>query len=648
MTPRLLAALLAFLAVAWPAWGQAARYEVSLSIDPAARTLQGQAVVRTAAAAPVLRLSSALIVQAVTVDGTPVEFRHEQDVLRLSRPLAAGASVAVAYGGAAPEPAGQKGPFLAGIRLDEDGGVLPEQAGWYPMAGAIEAFRLDLTVLGGQVGVAPGRIVEEIREGERYRAQFAVDHPIDGMPVFTGPYRIAEKRAGGIRVRTYFHAELADKSETYLSAAAGYLEHYGRQIGAYPYPAFHVVSSPLPVGLGYPYMTYIGRRVLQLPFIVHTSLPHEVLHSWWGNAVFVDYDSGNWAEGLTTFMADYALAGRRNPQAQRDMRARWLADYAALPESRETSLADFRGRVHGAAQVVGYHKAAMLFHMLENRLGSDVFARGLRLFWEQQRFRVAGWRDLRAAFETVSGQDLSSFFAQWLQRTGAPELTLADSVVTRQDSGYSVRFQLGQSGSPYDLRVPVRLRTEAGEEAHIVSLSTATGTVNLQSASRPLALSLDPDFDLFRRLPPGDAPALLREVMLAETVALEIEPGDAAFAEAARQLAGRLAEGRVGGADGPRLLIGRPDWIAARAQGPLAAPPGVFDRNPGTARVWVRRDSQGRLAAMVAARDAQAVADLMRPLPHYGSKSYLVFDGRRALSHGIWSEPPGSTTVRFE
>jgi len=27
--------------------------------------------------------------------------------------------------------------------------------------------------------------------------------------------------------------------------------------------------------------------------------------------------------------------------------------------------------------------------------------------------------------------------------------------------------------------------------------------------------------------------------------------------------------------------------------------------------------------------------DLLRPLPHYGSRSYLVFDGRRAIDNGI-------------
>lgn len=67
-----------------------------------------------------------------------------------------------------------------------------------------------------------------------------------------------------------------------------------------------VVASPLPTGFGMPTLTYLGADVLRLPFIRKTSLGHEILHNWWGNGVYVDYTRGNWSEGLTTLMADYA------------------------------------------------------------------------------------------------------------------------------------------------------------------------------------------------------------------------------------------------------------------------------------------------------------------------------------------------------
>ena len=43
--------------------------------------------------------------------------------------------------------------------------------------------------------------------------------------------------------------------------------------------------------------TLLGRQVLKLPFIVKTSLGHEILHQWFGNSVYIDFVAGNWAEG---------------------------------------------------------------------------------------------------------------------------------------------------------------------------------------------------------------------------------------------------------------------------------------------------------------------------------------------------------------
>ena len=626
-------------------------YDMTLTLDPLEGGLQGSVVVRPEAdGRPALRLAPELTVESVRVDGAAIAYERQGSQLRPGVPFGPRLPLEVIYSGRLAEPPAQNGPLQQAMLIGAEGSFLPDNAGWYPvLSGPIDGYTLDLTVMSGHNGVAPGRLLSEEQDGERYRARFAVEHAIDGIAVFAGPYEIAERRLGEIRLRTYFHAELRPRSAAYLDGVEIYLQRYGAQIGAYPFSAFHVVSSPLPVGLGYPYLTYIGRRVLQLPFILYTSLPHEVLHSWWGNGVFVDYGRGNWAEGLTTYMADYALAGARGPQAQREMRARWLADYAALPSGRDGPLTGFRARTHGAAQVIGYHKAAMLFHMLEKQIGAAAFAEGLREFWRQQKLHTAGWRDLQRAFEQTSGQSLSGFFAQWLQRTGAPQLVLDGAVVEETATGYRVRMKLGQQGQAYDLSVPVRLETEAGATTTTVALPQGSEEIALDSVARPTLLSVDPDFDLFRRLPPGDAPALLREVMLAETVALEVEEGDAAYARAARQLAARLAEGRIrDGADasGPLLRIGRTAWLGERAGGKPPVP--TEENGAGTALVRVGRDGDGRLVATIAAHDAAALTALLRPLPHYGSKSYIDFDGSRAVRHGVLQEPPRSTTIYFD
>ena len=80
---------------------------------------------------------------------------------------------------------------------------------------------------------------------------------------------------------------------------------YNELLGDYPFEKFAVVDNFFASGYGMPSYTLLGSQVLRLPFIIYTSLGHEVCHNYWGNSVYVDYGSGNWCEGLTTYCADY-------------------------------------------------------------------------------------------------------------------------------------------------------------------------------------------------------------------------------------------------------------------------------------------------------------------------------------------------------
>ena len=65
-----------------------------------------------------------------------------------------------------------------------------------------------------------------------------------------------------------------------------------------------------------PSFTLLGSRIIRFPFILQTSYPHEVLHNWFGNGVYIHPDSGNWAEGLTTYLADHLLSEQRGMGGQ--------------------------------------------------------------------------------------------------------------------------------------------------------------------------------------------------------------------------------------------------------------------------------------------------------------------------------------------
>jgi uncharacterized iron-regulated protein len=509
----------------------------------------------------------------------------------------------------------------------EQAAFLPGESGWYPrIAGELASYEVTLELPAGHVGVVPGTLVEESREGGRYRARFSFPAPGEAIDLMIGPYRVEERThraASGqaIRLRTYLHPEVAGLASGYLDSVAGYLELYEKRIGDYPFDSFSVVSSPTPTGYGMPSLTYLGVEVLKLPFIRATSLGHEVLHNWWGNGVYVDYARGNWAEGLTTFMADYAYREREGEAAAREMRLAWLRDVAAVAPGQDEPLSAFRARTHATSQITGYRKAGMVFVMLRDALGAAAFDEALRTFWREQRFKPAAWSDLQRAFEAASGQNLERFFAQWLTRRGAPRVHIA---------GASARsVTLVQDAPAYALRVPVVLD---GRTTQILELTDERQTFALSANAGEIAL--DPDLRVLRRLLPDEAPPILRAMMVASSPRLEVL--SPSLLPAGRALAQQLFDHPPG--DGqPTLVIGEhreiDAWLAARGLKRLV------EAAKGTAQAWMQPDA-GAPLAVVSVRDADSLAALSRPLPHYGAQSFVVFDGAKALERGVWPSRP--------
>lgn len=545
----------------------------------------------------------------------------------------------------------------SGAFASVEGSFLPNYAEWMAVnPGERVTYRLTLDVPKSFRAVATGSLESEKEADGRRIAVFKANA---GWPptVFVGPYEVSEKTLNALRIRTYFPKSLVKLAPSYLDAAAGYLSHFQTLIGPYPHPEFHIVSAPVPVGLGFPNLTYIGERILPLPFIRKRSLAHEVLHAWWGNGVGVDYETGNWSEGLTTYLADYGLTEVRDLKKAWEMRLGWLRDYAALPAKRDTTLEAFRSRGHDASQVVGYDKSAFLFHMLKQEIGKAAFEKGLQALWRDYKDKVAGWRELRGIFETASGKGLDWFFEQWVERVGAPSIRIADPKIEREDDVQSVEFTLAQSTPVYRLRVPVVIETGSKTIRKSVRLEKRAQRFSIDLPGPIKSLSVDPGHDLFRRLAPGEAAPILRDVTLSNRVTAIVATANKEIQITARKLARRLADGKFTlqtkpastVPSGPVMVIGtQAETAAFLKRTGLPTRPEILD-GKGSGRAWViRRGAKAGPLLVVEARDAASLAALVRPLPHYKKQSYIVFDGRKAIDRGVWPAKASPLTVAFD
>ncbi|MBS9402223.1 hypothetical protein KG088_01090 [Halomonas sp. TRM85114] len=641
---------LLWLAAAGLAWGVSTDVpgarSLTIQLDPTGRGLQGELRQVLPAGGSFRLLEGLRVTSARRGDETLAVTRNAEGRWRIppgSDSADGEVPVTLRWRGTLPE-ADERDHY----RLAVDSSLLPTRAGWYPHLGdAAGPLSLTVRVPEGQRAVGSGSLQEERRVEDDYLARF--HHPrTREVAIAAGPWRLREREVGGVRLRTLFPKGLDEAfAETYLERTAEHLVLFQARLGRLPYSSFTIAASPAPVGLAFPGFTLLGERVIPLPFIPHTSLPHELMHAWWGAGVAIDYPNGNWAEALTTYLADHALAKQRGEAET--MRRRWLADLAALPPEQEFALVDFRGGPDPAGRLIGYQHGAMLFHMLRQRIGDEAFDRGLRRLAEEWMHRTADWSALIDAFGEAAGVSQQAFLAPWLTRPARPSLHLESVRVQARNGGYRLGGVLIQRGNhaPWSLDVPLLVETEEGPVSVTRPLDSLRDAFEVPLASRPLSLEVDPGSDLLRH--PGPTPAILRQLTLDPTT--RVLALDDAHRHLARQVLGRKAEALAASADlqdapgSPLLVIGSTtalrEWRQANG---LPAPPQPLE-TAGQARFWM---IPGQRTGLLGGDDADALARLAASLRHHGQRSYVVqgHDGKTEQV-GTWAIEENPLRVTF-
>jgi hypothetical protein len=548
--------------------------------------------------------------------------------------------------------------------IDQDGVFLNGYSGWYPkVPGALVRFELSLTLPPGWLAVSQGAGPEVEETGRGVRVLWREDQPQDEIHLSAGRYSLYRKPTGHGEAQAYLRLPDDALADRYLDATERYLSRYSKLIGEYPYAKFALVENFWETGYGMPSFTLLGSRVLRLPFILHSSYPHEILHNWWGNGVFVDYQSGNWSEGLTAYLADHLnqeIDGRGADYRRDQLKA--YADYVA--EGKDFPLTEFRGRHGSASQAIGYGKMLMTTHMLRVSLGDDEFRRGLQRFYQQNRFSIAGFDQLRLAMEVAGNRDLSAFFDSWTERTGAAELNLGRVRFAREANGsYRVSGSVhqAQADPAFPMTVPIVVHGERGRPQVVDAVfdgRSAQFEATLPAA--PVRLAVDPRFETFRQLLPEESPTSLSNLFGADAGLMLIPAAAPAELRSAYRAAAQVWQ------------QGHPDWETAldsdydslpkdvpvwlfgwenRFVGELNDASDAFALDPDQRALTLNgtrydgrqtppetvEDGDLSLAltasrgaqplGWVAAAQADALPGLARKLPHYGKYGFLIFSG---------------------
>ncbi|UCD37756.1 MAG: hypothetical protein JSW54_13200 [Fidelibacterota bacterium] len=541
--------------------------------------------------------------------------------------------VRVEYAGRRAEDTGQasfsreKIAMSISATISEEGVFLAPSGGFYPRADEqLSLFKTKIHLPPGWDAVSEGDRTVVSKTDQASQLAYQTAHPVDGIFVSAATWDVNRKRVGGVDFYTFFFPEDTSLARQYLDMSIRYVNMYSRMISPYPFSKFAVVENFFPTGYGMPSYTVLGRSVVRLPFIVHTSLGHEVLHNWWGNSVYIG-EGGNWCEGLTTYQADYLYKLNSSEAEARQYRKDILKDYTVYVEQgNDFPPSQFTSRSDMSTRAVGYGKVAMIFHMLEDHIGREAFMAALQDVVSRHQWTETGYADLFQAFERASGKKLDDFMAAWVQAPDAPLLEL----IPTNDA-----FVIRQTGTVKPLWIPVRLTYSSGEQVSQVVYSNQEAVeVKPESLDDLQELAVDPDYHLMRRLADSELDATLRDILNEKEFVFVVPKKTPEWKAIARSYRKAFAE------DTSVVLLtpGEPlDSSAVIYLGTIPANAGprifnltfqvggrIFDAGEFT-YVWAFKQENGFPGLIIYCLFPEGIKPLPAKLPHYGKYGYLVF-----------------------
>lgn len=401
--------------------------------------------------------------------------------------------------------------------INKDGVFLTDI--WYPSLDVLCDYNLTAKLPEGFEAVSEAEDIKKVREKKYVTYNFNFPHPLESLHlVASDKFAVTKEKHRGIYIYSYFFKEDNHLSKNYIEYAKKYINMYERLIGEFPYRRFAIVENLLPTGYSMPTFTLLGQSVVRLPFIVETSLGHEILHQWLGNYVYINFEKGNWAEGLTTYLADHLYEELKGKGWQ--YRKNILVDYRSYVGSEgDFPLTKFQGRFDDLSKAIGYGKSAMLFHLLKNTVGEQNFYRSIKSFIHKNRFKRASWADIKTAFAESYKEDLNWFFDQWVNRKGLPHLKVENTDLTVRGGELNLTFDIVQKSDKYRLDIPISIYySDNGKKQETLKVSKEKESFSFYLENEPLKIILDENYDIPRKLSESELPPVISRLLGEEKI----------------------------------------------------------------------------------------------------------------------------------
>ena len=336
---------------------------------------------------------------------------------------------------------------------------------------------------------------------------FMYDKPSFPGTIVAGIFQEYKSDEAGMDLHVFFKPDHQKLAPEYTTTAVQEFTYFVTLYGTPLSQRLNVVELP---GDTVPYAWAPEIAGLAGPSITEKTnyrlLANAIAHQWWGVSVSPATKDDWWlTDGFSRYSeamyVENAAGAAGLEEVVKDMSVGSLA-YDNVPLSSASKLDPFSTEF----QSLVTDKGAMILHMLRWVLGEDKYLKTMRDFAETYRGKSATMDEFKAIAEKYYGDQLTWFFSQWLDSTGAPEFKLkytvyrlggvqATSAAVKEKKlpGFRVTGEISQDLDLFRMPVDLRIETDGNTENKKIEVVGTSSPFTVETYGRPRRISLDPD-----------------------------------------------------------------------------------------------------------------------------------------------------------
>ncbi|MEG1751923.1 MAG: M1 family metallopeptidase [Clostridia bacterium] len=240
--------------------------------------------------------------------------------------------------------------------------------------------------------------------------------------IISSNFEIATQNYNGIQVSYYGNGKMP--ATKMLNIAVDAVKDFEFMFGKYPYPSLAVVNADFcHGGMEYPMLVMISSSINDVS-TYEMVIVHEIAHQWWYGVVGNDQFNHGWLdEGLAEYSTALFYKDKNKTITYEQLIANatnnyttFVKAYKNVLEKVDTSIDRPIDKFKTSQEYVNmaYVKSMLMFESLHNLIGDKKFFKTLKIYYNENAFKISSPEILMATFKNETRTDLDTFFDSWI------------------------------------------------------------------------------------------------------------------------------------------------------------------------------------------------------------------------------------------